>query len=130
LKTWLGDYLGEIMNMAMNDSVEDTVTFYMIGGQFLVPGSAILENADSLDLTKSINITSSYQGLTDTGYRGQYTMVKGKKRPEFVKYWNKKHSGWQPTSENAKQYNYLTERGISIRTHFSLLDDIMSFSLF
>jgi hypothetical protein len=33
------------MNMAMNDAVEDTVTFYMIGGQFLVPCSAILEKA-------------------------------------------------------------------------------------
>jgi hypothetical protein len=32
LLKWLEDYLGELMNMAMSDAVDDTVTFYMIGG--------------------------------------------------------------------------------------------------
>ena len=90
------------MNMAMSDAIDDTITFYMIGGQYLVPGSAILENADSLNLEDSINITSAYNGLTDVGYRGQYTLVKGKMRPEFVKYWHKKYGGWKPTEENMR----------------------------
>ena len=130
IKQWLGEYLGELMNMAMNDAVEDTVTFYMIGGQFLVPCSAILEKAQQLNLADNITITSAYKGMTDIGYRGSYTVINGKNRPEFVKYWNKKHSGWQPTEENTKQYNYLIGKGISIRTKFNLIDDIMSFSLF
>jgi hypothetical protein len=96
----------------------------------LVPGSAILDSADSLGLADSIMITSAYGGLTDVGYRGQYTIVKGKMRPEFVKYWNRKHSGWKPTEENTKTYNNLISKGISIRTNFNLLENIMSFSLF
>jgi hypothetical protein len=81
-------------------------------------------------LKDSITITSAYSGLTDVGYRGQYTAVKGKMRPEFVKYWNRKHSGWKPTEENTKTYNNLISKGISIRTNFNLLENIMSFSLF
>jgi hypothetical protein len=130
LTFWLEDYLGELMNMAMNDAVDDTVTFYMIGGQFLVPGSAILKRAEALNLANTIRITSAFKGMTDTGYHGEYTIVKGKKRPEFVKYWNKKHSGWVPTDLNKKIYNYLISQGISIRTSFNLMDDIMSFSIF
>ena len=130
LLKWLENYLGELMNMAMSDAVDDTVTFYMIGGQYLVPGSAILDNADSLDLANSITITSAYAGLTDVGYRGQYTFVKDKARPEFVKYWNKKHSSWKPTEENTKIYNNLVSKGISIRTNFNLLENIASFSIF
>jgi hypothetical protein len=42
----LGDYLGEIMNMAMSDQLSDVVTFYMIGGKYFVPCSAILESAE------------------------------------------------------------------------------------
>jgi hypothetical protein len=46
LRTNLENWLGEIMNMAVSDAVEDTVTFYVIGGKYMVPCSAILEAAD------------------------------------------------------------------------------------
>jgi hypothetical protein len=50
LRETLGHWLGEVMNMAVEDSVEDTVTFYMIAGRYLVPCSVILEAADKVGL--------------------------------------------------------------------------------
>jgi hypothetical protein len=65
----LGEYLGELMNMAMNDSIlTDTVTFYFIGGKYLVPCSSILEASEKLNLKNSIEITSSYKGHSDIEY--------------------------------------------------------------
>lgn len=131
LQLQLGDYLGEIMNMAMSDQLSDVVTFYMIGGKYFVPCSVILESAEQLDLKNSIKITSSYAGKTDVGYRGEYTETKaGKKQPAFVKFWNKRRSGWYPTEKNYSEYNALISKGISIRTNFNLLDNIENFSIF
>jgi hypothetical protein len=42
LRLSLSGWVGEIMNMALADGIEDTVTFYLIGGTYLVPCSAIL----------------------------------------------------------------------------------------
>ena len=43
LRYALESWIGSIMNMAIADAVEDTVTFYMIGGKYFVPCSVILE---------------------------------------------------------------------------------------
>ena len=127
----LGEYLGEIMNMAMSDQLSDVVTFYMIGGKYLVPCSAILESAEQLNLKESIKITSSYTGKTDFGYRGEYTESKnGKKQPSFVKFWHWRRSGWYSTEKNQSEYDYLISKGISIRTNFNLLENIEKFSIF
>ena len=131
LQSQLGEYLGEVMNMAMSDQLSDVVTFYIIGGKYLVPCSAILESAEQLDLKNSVKITSAYSGKTDVGYRGEYTETKqGKKQPAFVKFWSRKRSGWYPTEKNQTEYNALISKGISIRTNFNLLDNIEMFSIF
>ena len=132
LRSQLGDYLGEIMNMAMSDQLSDVVTFYIIGGKYLVPCSVILESAEQLNLKESIKITSAYSGKTDVGYRGEYTETKGgKKQPAFVKFWNRRRNGdWYPTEKNQSEYNYLISKAISIRTNFNLLDNIEMFSIF
>jgi hypothetical protein len=46
LRYSLEGWLAELMNMAMSDAVEDTVTFYMMGGKYFVPCSAILEASE------------------------------------------------------------------------------------
>jgi hypothetical protein len=68
LRLSLGGWVGEIMNMALKDGIEDTVTFYLIGGVYLVPCSAILLAADKLKMREGISIASSYVGTTDEGF--------------------------------------------------------------
>lgn len=125
----LGDFLGELMNMAMNDSVvTDVVTFYYIGGRYLVPGSAILEASRKLDLENSIRITSAYKGLPDIAYEMPFLM-QGERRPLFVEYWKKSGNNWNPTGKNRSVYHKLISKDISIRTSFNYWEELQNFSL-
>ena len=51
LKSGLSSWLIELMNMAMIDSeVGDTVSFYLIGGKYLVPCSVLINASQELGL--------------------------------------------------------------------------------
>jgi len=43
LPQYLGEHLGALMNMTINDMIQDTIVFYLIDGKYLVPGSEILK---------------------------------------------------------------------------------------
>lgn len=134
IKKGLGEYLGELMNMAMNDSLlTDTVTFYFIGGQYFVPCSAILEGAMHLQsrLKDSIEITSAYKGLPDLAYEVPILGEGKNRKPLFTEYWRKTGTnGWRPTGENFSTYYDLISKDISIRTHFDYWEELEDYALF
>ena len=102
LELVLSDYIGEIMNMAVNDAIADKVTFYLISGEYLVPGSDILFYGDFGKA--KVEITSGYDGKSDLQYfeKGR---KEGKEGPIFLDWWKPrtgKGNRWQfdPTPEN------------------------------
>jgi hypothetical protein len=83
--------------MAMVDSmVGDTVSFYLIGGKYLVPCSVLLEASDELELEKSVFITGP-KGKTNEEFRQISSKTK---EPLYKTYWSNKNGQWSPTGEN------------------------------
>lgn len=136
LQNVLQYWLIEIMNMAMADaSVDDTVSFYLIGGKYLVPCSVLIENAEELKLKENIDITSRYDALYDWEYRTAISEETGENL--YLQYWQPlsgetgKRGGkkWKYTQENEKEYQNLIGSRISIRTHFNLFEKIQDYAL-
>lgn len=120
----LSEWLIEIMNMALVDSeVDDTISFYLIGGSYLVPCSALIRAADELKLTDSIRITSAYQGHSDEWYADE------DEPPNYQHYWINKNDQWAPTGENRNIYYQLINKKISIRAKFNLIDSIEDYAI-
>lgn len=121
----LGNWLGEVMNMAVRDKVEDVVTFYVFAGQYLVPCSQILELADKLALQQSVQITSSYKGLDDKEYHKTQDGV-----ALYQTFWARDDKNqWQHTAQNEKTYKNLVSRSISIRTNFNFFEEMKNYAL-
>ena len=100
----LSYWLAEIMNIAILDStVKDTVSFYIIGGKYLVPCSIILEASNELGLKNNIEITSTYQGHSDLEYarhKTKPTKEEPNGTPLYQLYWTKETGAWRPQYEN------------------------------
>lgn len=131
IKEYLKNKLGEIMNLAVSDSIEDTVCFYFIDGQYLLPGSVILESARDNMMDIPISITGP-SPIGDDDYFAEFESTsKGKLAPRFRHYWIPiGHIGWRLGKNNEKEYQELIEHSISIRTSFNPLQFISSYSLF
>lgn len=134
LRYRLSYWLTELMNMAIADSaVGDTVSFYMVGGHYLIPCSALLEASKELGLANSISIESTYKGFDDTGYARHSTKPKSDGTGSaslYSLYWRKNENDeWQPTGQNIGEYHNLISKRISIRTHFNLMDKIEQYAL-
>ena len=126
LQEGLSSWLVELMNMAMVDSaVGDTVSFYLIGGKYLVPCSILLEASEELNLKNNISITGP-GAKTDEEYRG---VSSKNKKPLYQTYWKNADGEWSPTGENIGKYHNLITRGISIRNHFNLFERIEDYAL-
>ena len=124
LRETLGHWLGEIMNMAVEDAVEDTVTFYMIAGRYLVPCSVILEAADKVGLRQSVQITGP-AGRSDSDFNKMTDP-----RP-YEEYWIYLGDGdWKVTDKNKIEFNKLISHSISIKTSFDFFDEIEKYSLY
>lgn len=133
----LSYWLAEIMNMAIADStIMDTVSFYMIGGKYLVPCSVLLEANEELGLKNSIEITSSYKGHSDIEYARHTTKPKKDKSGEMTKgvplyqiYWKKENNQWVKQPQQDKEFENLIGNRIAIRTHFNLFEKIKEYAL-
>lgn len=124
LREILGHWLGEIMNMAVEDSVEDTVTFYMIAGRYLVPCSVILEAADKVGLRQSVQITGPAS-------RSDSDFNKSTDPRPYEEYWIYLGDGdWKVTDKNKTEFNKLISHSISIKTSFDFFDEIEKYSLY
>jgi hypothetical protein len=115
LRYALENWLGAVMNMAVKDAVEDVVTFYVIGGKYLVPCSVILRASEQLKLGNSLKIYSSYEGHTDKDF-ARYSKDNGS---IYSKYWVKDGDDWDPTPENKSEIDNLIGNRISIQTQFN-----------
>lgn len=120
----LREWLGEIMNMAVDDAVEDTVTFYVISGKYLVPCSVILQAADSIGLTNQIQIKSSFKRKTNEEFS-----MEGGDQPVYEKYWSKETGYWEPTNKNKETFQNLISSTISIQTNFNFFDEIEKYAI-
>lgn len=88
-------FFGEILNLALDNAVQDTVTFYYIGGKALVPGSIILREGLSKKIVSQIpKITSGFKDhKTDEKWEEEK-----KKRED---YWKKEDNFWIPGIKNS-----------------------------
>lgn len=117
LETILGGYFAEIMNLAINDAVDDKVTFYFIGGGYLVPGSHIL-NQNHFERVK-VSITSGYKGMSDEEYMSR-NRPRGRKNQPFLNWWQNDSSaeyGFSATDKNSETFANIISK-ISISTGF------------
>lgn len=127
LKYALTNWLGSVMNMAVNDAMqEDTVTFYMFSGKYLVPCSAILRMSQQLQLKNSLKIYGAEStGLTDKGYARAENG-----EPIYKKYWAYENGAWiTEGTDNATTSKNLLSKSISIQTNFNYFDEIEKYAL-
>lgn len=124
LRYALESWVGSIMNMAIADSVEDTVTFYMIGGKYFVPCSAILEASQQIGIQQSLKIYSAYEGKSDK----EFARHEDGADSLYTKYWVR-DDDWTPTDENEAMARNLVSSRISIQTQFNFFEEIKKYAL-
>lgn len=109
--------MAQLMNLNAQDNVSDTVCFYVVDAQYLVPGSEILSHF-TLNKPK-ISITSSFKTRSDEEYKTDKTYKRedNTMAPEFVRYWNGYHAE-NSTDLNEQTYENLLNKNISIRVDF------------
>lgn len=127
----LRDYAAALLNLATskNLDVRNTVCFYLIDAQYLVPGSKILEAFDTQQSEYDVKITSSYHGKSSSEYAEKTYLsnnaYKYKTRrttrlsPGFMEFFDKAgQNPIEPDSKNESLYTLLYTSHISIRTVF------------
>ncbi len=114
------DYQGELLRLAIDDvqnNIGDTVTFYSISGQYLVPCSAILryyqKEAELLDI---IIDCSTEAPSYDTAKDPTDGASKGANP-----YWFREGGQWTPTTLNKEQFRMYLYKYISIRAYMKNL---------
>lgn len=126
VSTIRGEYLGELLRLAVDDlQITDTITFYEIGGRYLVPASALLiyyrEFKDKLKVY--------VKGPETPRYRvGEVT------RDENG-YWSKVGNGngnvmWEPTEANLKAYDNLISKSISFVSEMNNDFNLTAYALY
>lgn len=120
LKAYLGNYLGELMNMAVSSKLEDKVTFYFISGKYFVPASHIIAAGNNMvsRIKDSIQITSSWTPLSDEYFAEHDDDGKA----NFRDYWQRHEKVWYAMDRNMTDYEKLIAKSISIRTNFNPQD--------
>ena len=110
--------LAQLMSMKTADNLTDKICFYFVDGQYLVPGSYILEQLRVQGY--QIKIRTSFETLSDA-----YFEEKTDGKENFLKYFNgpraSLHSHFTKdnvTNENFKLYNLLLNKSVSIDVKF------------
>lgn len=123
----LREYGAALLNLATSKDlgVGNTVCFYLIDAQYLVPGSKIIEAFKTQESEYNVKITSSYQGKSDAewrenGYR-PYSTYDHRIRisPNYMEFFDKEGTDQiREESRNKDLYTVLYTSRISIRTIF------------
>ena len=116
--------LAQLMNMTTSEQISDTICFYMVDGQFLVPGSRILETLRTTSY--KIRIRTTHKPQTDEDFeKSSYNREDGTTGPAFLQYFNGAKAKFTApftednvTSDNTKLYNDLMNKNISIDVKF------------
>lgn len=109
LKTEISKYIYAIYSMAVQDNLQSDskVSFYFIGGNYLVPSSEILlaiKNNKQTNVGGEIN----FRPPSVTAYTDQEFHKKekegSKKSPLYTKYWTNSNGYWEATDKNKTQF--------------------------
>ena len=120
----LRDYGAALLNLATSKDlgINNTVCFYLIDAQYLVPGSKIIEAFRTEESKYNVKITSSYKGKSDSEWRkeGYHPMAdRVRLSPNYLEYFDKEGtSSIHSEKRNTDMYQSLYTRLISIRTTF------------
>lgn len=115
--------LAQLMNMTTSEQLTDSICFYMVDGQFLVPGSEILNTLRATDYKIKIRTNHTPQKDEYFEEKGYDREEKRSDGPNFLNYFNGKRVGKEfteanVTEENYELYNLLMSKGISIDVKF------------
>lgn len=126
--------LAQTMNFTTNSNelltsqIGNTVAFYFLDAQYLVPGSVMLESLHPStkiqDIPRSeVTITGEIHDWTDESFLEQTlpsTNEKDGVKPLFTDYWNGSDETdyWNATSKNFSDYNRMYTNSVSIRVYF------------
>lgn len=123
----LRDYGAALLNLATSKDlgVRNTVCFYLIDAQYLVPGSKIIEAFNTQKSEYNVKITSSYQGKSDAEWREKgytpYSPYDNRIRlsPNYMEFFDKEGTDQiHAEDRNKDTYTVLYTSKISIRTIF------------
>lgn len=101
---------GEMLRLAVAD-IDDTISFYNIGQQFFVPGSALL----------SMYLTAGHKLKVSISNNGGAKWTGGVSRGPN-EYWELRNRVWYPTEKNISAFNAAINNNISITTHMGKFD--------
>ena len=120
--------LAQAMNLTTNSKEVDfqignTVAFYFLDAQYLVPGSVLLKRLQPVSGPTDIQHAVDITGIT--GYNDAYfELDDGDGEPNFSKYWTALTipplgaSSWIPTEDNRSEYTDLYTKDVSIHIYF------------
>lgn len=127
----LREYAAALLNLSTskNLGVLNTVCFYLVDAQYLVPGSEIIKHFTEQPTEYEVRITSSFKGKSsaeyaERTYRAHNSKVKNPKSayylsPGFIEYFDKAgEESIHADKNNEKWYDLLYSNRISIRTTF------------
>lgn len=126
LEAFLANEMAALMSFSAERPNLDTVTFYFIGGSYLVPASDILRAYSQRDLMPkifgNISIDSKYEGHSESDFHARENSHDEENPPLYTKYWKRNletETGWEPTEINNKQEEFSNViHSISFRTYF------------
>ena len=117
--------LAQLMSMTTSEQLTDTICFYVVDSQFLVPGSAILETLRATEY--QIKIRTSHTPQKDSQFEElTYSRKDDRKNgPAFLQYFNGEKVSFKSsftednvTEENYDLYDALMSKNISIDVKF------------
>lgn len=113
--------LAQLMNMTTSDQIADTICFYLVDAQYLVPGSEILATLRATEY--KIHIRTNYETEDDAYFEEMgYSREDGTMGPNFLTYYNGYHvksfTDSNVTDDNKTLYDRLMNKAISIDVKF------------
>lgn len=105
---------------SMEEHLNDSVSFYLIAGRYLVPASVIVAEFSGISGGKSR--TGDQLGpITFNDPSPAFQFNEDGKVSEEVrkKYWTKQGESWIPTTDNSNLFTSLLQKHISIRANFT-----------
>ena len=122
LESYLGMFFAELANMAIVDSVNDTVSFYLIEGKYFIPCSYLLRmvREQQQNSRQKVTITGPTSLKTDDQFLDT-NEVRNKSRRENLasNYWVPYNGDWKYTVKNKSTYGKLISNDIAIRSELN-----------
>lgn len=118
--------LAQTMSFTTNKISVDTICFYFLDAEYLVPGSVILKQLSTT--TPKVTIRGpdplgDDEYFRQKGYTSYYELKDGTKKnqivKEFVQFWRGDPYNLEPTEDNKKYYDKLYTKQISIDVKFN-----------